>query len=146
MQHSIRLAAAVGLIGVPVLGAGLGGLGLASASETASLVEATMPKLVIVKFHADWCGKCKAMKSPLDSARRSLIEEPVLFVTYDFTDESKARQAEYLASVLGQDEVWSEYERRTGFALIVNPDTGEVVGELKTPDAEAIESAVRMHL
>ncbi|MEO1584679.1 MAG: thioredoxin family protein [Planctomycetota bacterium] len=141
-----RMGMAAGLLALPIVGVGLGVIGttgVAGAAETELRAAAAMPKLVVAKFHADWCGKCRAMAEPLDAARRALIEEPVLFVTYDFTDESTSRQAEYLASVLGQSDVWDEYGRRTGFALLINPETGEVVSRLGTPDADAIESAVR---
>lgn len=134
--------------------AGAGGFGLfgfgsqtASASSVAAAVsEVAAPKLLVVKYHADWCGKCKAMEAPFETARAALAEEPVLFVTFDFTDTTHAKQSEYLASVLGFDDAWGQYERQTGFGLIVDPASGKVVGELRSADAGAIESAIRKAL
>ncbi|MEO1535724.1 MAG: hypothetical protein AAFS11_09230, partial [Planctomycetota bacterium] len=67
-------------------------------------------------------------------------------VTFDFTDQSTARQAEFLASLTGYEAIWETYERRTGFSILVNAETGEMLGEMRTPDAAAIEAAIREHL
>ncbi|MEO0631483.1 MAG: thioredoxin domain-containing protein [Planctomycetota bacterium] len=141
-----RLMASVGVASVAALG--IGALTTPALQAEAGLiaVEAEAPKLVVMKFHADWCGRCRAMEAPTTQARAALVDEPVLFVTLDFTDQSTARQAEFLASVTGYETVWETYERQTGFSLVVNADTGEVVTELRTPDAAAIESAIREHL
>lgn len=142
-----RTLMAAGVLGLPMLAAGAAGLGVmssASASErVVAQAEATMPKLVVVKFHADWCGKCEQMAEPLAEARRGLIEEPVLFVTYDFTDEVTARQAEYLASVLEQNEIWAEHERRTGFVLLVEPLTNAVLAAFTPDNIDELEDRVR---
>lgn len=141
-----------GLIGAGVLAAAAMDVGVlagpvAQAEAVAfASAEVASPRLVVVKYHANWCGKCRAMEQPLAAARLALIEEPVLFVTYDFTDESTARQSEYLASLIGYDHVWETHMRRTGFAVVVNAETGEMLAEIKTPDEAAIESAIREHL
>ena len=86
------------------------------------------------------------MEAPTTQARAALVDEPVLFVTFDFTDQSTARQAEFLANVTGYETVWGTYERQTGFSLVVNTESGEVVTELRTPAAAAIEASLREHL
>lgn len=139
-----------GLLAAGVFGAAAVGVGLmtspAAQAEAVVRAEVASPKVVAVKLHADWCGKCRAMEGPLRAARAALVDEPVLFVTFDFTDQSTAKQAEFLASLTGYEAIWETYERRTGFSILVNAETGEMLGEVRTPDAAAIEAAIREHL
>lgn len=114
---------------------------LASAAN-----EAEAPTLLVVKFHADWCGKCRALSQPLADAKDQLAGEPVLFLELDFTDSTSSKQSEYLASIAGLGETWTEYERRTGFGLLVEPGTGTVLTMLGEPNADAIVKAVKNHL
>ncbi len=138
---------AAGLAGAAALGVGvLSGPAVHADAAVVEAAEVASPKLVVVKFHADWCGKCRAMEGPMTKARLALTEEPVLFVRFDFTDESTARQSEYLASLTGYDSVWETHMRKTGFSILVDADTGNMVAELRTPDEAAIESAIREHL
>jgi thiol-disulfide isomerase/thioredoxin len=154
LMSTALIAAGLGLpaaLGLPGLlgsaGTTSGNLPAPSAVGTAPQgVEATAPKVIVIKYHAEWCGKCKALAGPLAEARANLADQPVLFVTFDFTDKAQASQSEYLASVVGFGETWSQYERQTGFALIVNPSTRQVVGEIRTADAAAIEKAIREQL
>lgn len=147
MNRAGRGILAAGVVGAAVLGiGGLHGPVVEADAAVSAAAEVAAPKLVVVKFHADWCGKCRAMAAPLTKARSALIDEAVLFVTFDFTDQSTALQSEYLASLTGYETIWDTYERRTGFSLVLNADTGEVLAELRTPDAAAIETSIREHL
>ncbi|MEO1718091.1 MAG: thioredoxin domain-containing protein [Planctomycetota bacterium] len=141
-----RLVASVGVAGAAALGVGTMATPALQAEAGVVAAEAEAPKLIVMKFHADWCGRCRAMEAPTTQARAALVDEPVLFVTFDFTDQSTARQAEFLANVTGYETVWGTYERQTGFSLVVNTESGEVVTELRTPDAAAIEASIREHL
>jgi thiol-disulfide isomerase/thioredoxin len=145
MLPSLMIAGAIGATGLGVFGFGSQPAS-ASVGAVSAVSEVAAPKLLVVKYHADWCGKCKAMQAPLETARAAVADEPVLFVTFDFTDTTRAKQSEYLASVLGFDDAWGQYERQTGFGLLVDPASGKVVGELRSPDAAAIESAIRAAL
>ncbi len=147
MAGLARALVVAGVLGVSAVGVGVLTAPAARAT-TGSLAAADVaaPKLVVVKFHADWCGKCRAMEVPLTRARAALVDEPVLFVRFDFTDQSTARQSEFLASVTGYEAMWGQYERRTGFSILVNAATGELLEELDTPDEAAIETAIRAHL
>ncbi|MEM9167729.1 MAG: thioredoxin domain-containing protein [Planctomycetota bacterium] len=118
----------------------------ADAPIAAVQTEAEAPKLLVVKFHADWCGKCKALSQPLIDARANVVDKPVLFIEMDFTDRNTSRQSEFLASVAGLESTWAEYERRTGFALLIDASSGSLLEMLSDPDAQAITDAINKHL
>jgi thiol-disulfide isomerase/thioredoxin len=77
----------------------------------------SQPKIIAVKFHADWCGACKAMGSVFTDLRNKLDGEPVLFVELDFTNATTRHQAMLLASALGISPALKE-NPGTGFILL----------------------------
>ena len=84
------------------------GLGLLFLGGTpvhgAEAAKAGAPKIIAVKFHADWCGACKAMG-------------PVLFVELDLTNATTRHQSMLLASALGLGRALKEHPG-TGFILL----------------------------
>lgn len=114
------------------------GLAIAQDSRTTSTqrqsASVTGPKVIAVKFHADWCGSCKAMGPVFEEMQDKYDQQPVLYVRLDLTREAGRRQAQYMVHALGMgDNIWSEYGRKTGFILLVNAETREVIKKL-TPD------------
>ena len=105
---------------------------------------ARSPEVLVVAFHADWCGKCqtlgpKMMKSVFPEIR----DEPYLLVKLDMTDQD-SRQPEYMLSALGLGNLWEEYGRKTGFALVIDAETKQVVETLNASESsEAMVSEVR---
>lgn len=95
------------------------------------------PTTVALLFYADWCGSCKELDPKLREARSALADEPVLFLTFDHTDEETSRQAAMLAHAVDLEEIYAEHAGRTGFLLLVHPDEKAVVGQVTreaTPD------------
>jgi len=87
-------------------------------------------EIIAIKFHADWCGKCKAMGTVFEELQTSFDKEPVLYVVFDHTDEFDRRQSAYMAHALGLDEVWKEHGGTTGFVLLIDAESKEVVQRL----------------
>jgi len=105
---------------------------------------AAKPAVVALKFHADWCGSCKAMGPVFEDLRNKLDGEPVLFVTLDLTNRSTAAQAEYHAAALGAGRHWSEYGGKTGFILLLDAQSGDVLGKLtREQDIKAMGAAIK---
>ena len=91
--------------------------------------EIEKPELLIVKFHADWCGSCKAIGPALEDLANKLDGKAILFVELDFTNNSTKHQSNMLASALGIEEVVST-NNGTGFILVIDSKTKEVEAKL----------------
>ncbi|MEX2671588.1 MAG: thioredoxin domain-containing protein [Phycisphaeraceae bacterium] len=111
------------------------------AGYAAQTKEAKRPDVLAVAFHADWCGTCKQIEKPVGETVKHAAGMPMLFVMLDLTDEQTQAQSEMLAGALGLDEVWAEYSKGTGFVLLIDRKTGEVMERLtaKHSAAEMIE-------
>ncbi len=96
-----------------------------------------------VKFHADWCGSCKAIQPNLDKLAAGASKDPVLFLTLDLTDEKTTQQAAFLASALGIGAVMDKYGPKTGFVLLVDSDNKQVLAKL---DKKQDLSTMNKHL
>ncbi len=102
-----------------------------SASQNEPEASAVVgPKIIAVKFHADWCGYCKAMGGVYEEMQAKFDQQPVLWITLDQTRENNRKQSEYLAQALNMNDIWAENGGKTGFILLVNTRTRRVVDKL----------------
>lgn len=112
----------------------MAGLAIAQSPRTTSTqrqaASAEGPKVIAIKFHADWCGYCKAMGPVFEEMQAKYDQQPVLYVRLDQTREAGRRQAQYMARALGMGDIWAEYGGKTGFVLLVDGTTGEVIEKL----------------
>jgi len=143
MRKTVSPFVLAGAIAIP---AAFIGYGANNATADASAQSAALPELVVVKHHADWCGKCKALVEPLHEAKEQLANESVLFVTYDFSDKNTAMQSEYLAGMLRLDDQWESFGKKTGFALVIDTESMEVVETLRSTDSSELVAQIRSHL
>ncbi len=101
-----------------------------SASKpSGSHASAEVPKIIALQFYADWCPGCKALQPKLDEAMMNAADQPCLFVKLDMT-EKDSHQSEYMIAALGYGNLWEENAGKTGFVLLVNTSTEEVVGTI----------------
>jgi len=100
------------------------------SSEKAVAAGAAGPKIIAVKFHADWCGYCKAMGPVFEELQAKFDREPALYVTFDQTREFNRVQTQYLAQAMGLESVWTENAGSTGFVLLIDAKTKKVITKL----------------
>jgi len=143
MRKTVSPFVLAGALAIP---AAFIGYGASSATADASAESAALPELVVVKHHADWCGKCKTLIEPLHEVKEQLTDESVLFVTYDFSDKETAMQSEYLAGMMRLDDQWESFGKKTGFALVIDTDSMEVVETLRSTDSAELVAQIRSHL
>lgn len=122
------IVAASGIAG----GAGVvGAVGTGQDAErsTPELKTAAAPELMVVRFHADWCGVCTKL-APNYAKLREKFCDSVLFVTLDLTHRPLDRQAEFLAGALDVGDLWKDNRLQVGKTYVVATQSGCVVGEL----------------
>ena len=86
-------------------------------------------KILAVKFHADYCGSCKALTPSIKELETKLDGEAVEFVVFDFTSDESKKKSEELAEELGVEDLYKK-NQATGFVLLVNTESKEQVGKL----------------
>lgn len=134
-------------VGCVVLGAVMVGLASTDAEggpRDPARTAARVPQVLAVRFHADWCGACKKLDGVFAELRRRTSDAPVLYLTMDLTDEVTRRQAEYLAGVVGLDQVWAAQGNKVGSIVFVDPASKRALSNIAATDSIAeLEGAVR---
>ncbi len=92
------------------------------------------PKLLAVKFHADWCRICRAMGPVFEDLQNKMDGSDVLFVKLDFTNNQTKHQANLLGSELGLKDILKQNYKRTGFVLVIDAKTKKVLKKLTVDD------------
>lgn len=120
------------------------GLAFVNRSEAGS-VEAAYdgePEIIAATFASAWCPACKVLEPKLSKVIPGFANEPVAFVKFDFTfgprDELKAEAERY-----GLGDLYERNKGATGFTVLVDRDTGEIVDTLTMNFSEgAMRSAI----
>lgn len=111
-------------------------------ATSASAEGAGEPEIVAATFASAWCSACKVLKPKLAKVIPAFASEPVAFVEFDFTfgprDEVKAEAERY-----GLADLYERNKGATGFTLLIDADTGEIVDTLTMNFSEAaMKSAI----
>jgi len=102
------------------------------------------PKLLAVKFHADWCKICRTMGSVFKDLQNKMDGSDVLFVKLDFTNNQTKHQANLLGDELGLVDILKQNYRRTGFILVIDAKTKKVLKKLTVDDdVYSMEAKIR---
>jgi len=100
--------------------------------STASDAEYTLnrkPEVVAVTFASDWCSSCKILEPRLAEVIPDFAGQPVKFVELDFTfGQRKALEAK--AKAEGLEDIYPQFKGATGFTLLVDTDTHEIIDSL----------------
>jgi len=107
-------------------------------------MEAAKPELLGLMFFSEHCGSCKILDPKVQAAAEEVAAEPVLFTTFDHSDDATMAQAAMLATALGVAEVYDAQNKASGFLLLVDAESKKPVGKITRDMSEAeIETAIR---
>lgn len=100
------------------------------------------PEVIAATFASAWCSSCKILMPKLTKVIPSFAKEPVAFVEFDFTfgprDEIRAEADKY-----GVGDLYERNKGATGFTVLVDADTGEILDTLTMNFSEdAMKSAI----
>lgn len=114
------------------------GLSFLTAEASAEITGNDTDEISIigVKMDADWCGKCKVMNPKMDNVMPEFIDEDILFVKFNMTDDFTVRQAGKLADRMNLSSLFEENKGSTGYMVLVNANTGEVLHTLQSDQSE----------
>jgi len=109
--------------------------------------EAGGPEFLAVTFYADWCGSCKVLDPRVEAVKKEFAGENILFTRVDHTDDFTQEQSKLFANLLGIGSIYEEHAPATGFLLLIDMDTNEVLDRLtREDDEEAIKAKIRQAL
>lgn len=138
MKHSKNiLFIAVLTLGVALFAA----FGRTSATDAAYSYDAE-PEIIAATFSSAWCSSCKILEPRLEALVPDFADKPVKFVKLDFTLGQRGAVADKAARE-GLAHIYPQYKGATGFTLLVDAETGDIVDSLTIRHSEqAMRAAI----
>lgn len=88
--------------------------------------DAKYPNVVMVAFHADWCGTCQKIGPTV----MEMAMQVGMMGKFDFTDDKTKAESEKKAMELGLCHAWKT-ETGTGFVIVFNKNRPDEYRKLK---------------
>lgn len=124
----------------------IGSRALSNPSVEADYVADRPPELVAATFSSEWCASCKVIAPRLAAVAPDFAEKPVRFAELDFTFGRRG-DLEQKAAALGLGELYPRFKGATGFTLLVDAETGEIIDTLTINHSEkAMRAAIAQAL
>ena len=100
------------------------------------------PEVIAATFSSAWCSSCKILKPRLAEIMPDFADQPVKFVELDFTFGERGAIEEQ-ARAEGLEEIYPRFKGATGFTLLVDRKTGDIIDSLTVNyDKNAMRSAI----
>ena len=87
------------------------------------------PEVVAATFSSAWCSSCKILEPRLADVIPDFKDKPVKFVKLDFT-LGQRDEIEEQAAAEGLEDIYPRFKGATGFTLLVDNETGEIIDML----------------
>ena len=87
------------------------------------------PEVIAATFASAWCSSCKILEPRLQKVMPEFSARPVRFIEFDFTF-GKRKEHVALAAENGLVDIFDRFKDGTGFTLLIDADTGEVIDML----------------
>lgn len=131
-QTARKIALAAAFVLVPVAAV----VGVKLRTPDVAAPSAGAPAVIAASFVSAWCGSCKILEPKLARVIPQFAGKPVKFEALDFTFGDRPELAE-LAAKDGYSVVYARFAGATGFTLLIDSETGEVLDRLTMNDTEA---------
>ena len=100
------------------------------------------PEVVAATFASAWCSSCKILIPRLSEVIPDFADRPVKFVELDFTFGERG-PIEETAEAEGLGALYPRFKGATGFTLLVDRDSGEIIDTLTiNHSATAMRAAI----
>lgn len=109
--------------------------GVKSRTPDVDAPSAGAPEIIAASFVSAWCASCKILEPRLSKVIPEFRDAPVKFEALDFTFGQRPELAQQAADD-GYSLVYARFAGATGFTLLIDPDTGDVVDRLTMNDSE----------
>jgi len=89
------------------------------------------PEVLGVLMYADWCSKCQELDPKLPEVKPQFQDQSILFIQFDMTNDFTTSQSGKLAGLLGLSDLFQKHKGRTGYMVLLDAQTHEVLKTLK---------------
>lgn len=94
-----------------------------------SAAKTLKPEVVAATFSSAWCTACKILKPKLAAIIPDFKSAPVEFIEFNYTF-GQNKELRDMAAAHGLGAIYDRFEGGTGFTLLVDADTGEILDML----------------
>lgn len=98
------------------------------------------PQVIAATFASAWCSACKIIKPRVVRVMNDYTGKPVKFVELDFTFGERDEIAA-IATANNFDDLYGRAKGATGFTMLIDRDTGELIDTLTVNHSE---NAIRL--
>jgi thiol-disulfide isomerase/thioredoxin len=104
-------------------------------NAAAAVIPAADKPLTAVMFYSNWCGACQILDPKIDSVKPDFASRPVNFVKFDFSYALLRGEAlRKLADENNLTHIYAQNKSKTGFMLLIDPDTEQVLDVVTVRD------------
>lgn len=94
------------------------------------------PEVIAATFSSAWCASCKVLKPKLAAVIPDFADKPVKFLDLNFTFGDNGGQAKKAADN-NFSALYDRFKGATGFTLLIDADTGELIDILTRDHSKA---------
>lgn len=136
----VVLAGVLVTLGALVVGGSLaqdkGPVGPADPAAIAAVTDER--PVVVAMFYSGFCSACQILDPKVDAVKPEFADRPVTFVTFDktFSALGGGDDRAAMAAELGITDAYEKNKGKQGFALIIDPASGQTLSMLTMRNSE----------